>query len=150
MIVNTMILCLLLSYGVRCSRTPIVRRLVVAHNLPVEENRCDIRPPHQCVLCARSLPCHSLRTERSSSRNQQSAVYRYHNRLIMMNVLWSSRSLLGASRLTRSAVAYRSFASVGDKLPSVDLHLGFPPKKYNLAEYSKGKKIVLLGLPGAL
>ena len=73
----------------------------------------------------------------------------YHNYVVRMNVLWSSKSLLGASRLTR-AVAFRSFASVGDKLPSVDLHLGFPPKKYNLAEYAKGKKIVLLGLPGAL
>jgi hypothetical protein len=69
-----------------------------------------------------------------------------------MNVLWGTKSLLSpttAGRLSR-AVGLRSFASVGDKLPSVDLHLGFPPKKYNLAEYSKGKKIILLGLPGAL
>jgi hypothetical protein len=46
--------------------------------------------------------------------------------------------------------AMRSFASVGDQLPSVDLHLGFPPKFYNLADYAKGKKMILLGLPGAL
>ena len=39
--------------------------------------------------------------------------------------------------------------SVGDKLPSVDLHLGFPPKKHNLAEFARDKSIVLLGLPGA-
>jgi peroxiredoxin len=34
-------------------------------------------------------------------------------------------------------------------LPSVDLHNGFPPKKYNLAAYAKNKSILLLGLPGA-
>jgi putative lipase involved disintegration of autophagic bodies len=50
----------------------------------------------------------------------------------------------------RSSLSVRAFASVGEKLPSVDLHLGFPPKKYNLAEYTKGKKVILLGLPGAL
>ncbi|KAG7358885.1 AhpC/TSA family protein [Nitzschia inconspicua] len=49
----------------------------------------------------------------------------------------------------RSAVVARSFASVGDKLPSVELHLGFPPKKYNLAEFAKDKSILLVGLPGA-
>lgn len=42
----------------------------------------------------------------------------------------------------------RSFASVGDKLPSVDLHKGFPPEKINLAEFGKDKSIILLGLPG--
>lgn len=46
------------------------------------------------------------------------------------------------------AVAARSFASVGDKLPSVELHQGFPPKKYDLAAYAKDKSIILLGLPG--
>ena len=42
-----------------------------------------------------------------------------------------------------------TFASVGEKLPSVDLHLGFPPKKYNLAEFCKNKEVLLVGLPGA-
>lgn len=60
-----------------------------------------------------------------------------------------------ASRLARAAVAApprsflaRNFASVGDKLPSVDLHLGFPPKKHNLADFAKDKSILLVGLPG--
>ena len=43
----------------------------------------------------------------------------------------------------------RGFASVGDRLPSVELHLGFPPEKHNLADFAKDKAIVLVGLPGA-
>lgn len=43
----------------------------------------------------------------------------------------------------------RGFASVGDKLPSVEIHQGFPPKKYDLAEYTKDKDVVIVGLPGA-
>jgi len=37
----------------------------------------------------------------------------------------------------------------GDALPSVELDKGFPPEKVNIAEFSKGKKIVIVGLPGA-
>ncbi|KAL3916241.1 MAG: hypothetical protein SGILL_005267 [Bacillariaceae sp.] len=44
--------------------------------------------------------------------------------------------------------AFRGFASVGDKLPSVELHHGFPPKKHNLADFAKDKSILLMGLPG--
>lgn len=36
----------------------------------------------------------------------------------------------------------------GDKIPSVELHSGFPPKKVNMADYCKGNKVILLGLPG--
>ena len=42
----------------------------------------------------------------------------------------------------------RGFASVGDTLPSVELHAGFPPKKHNLYDFAKNKKVVLVGLPG--
>lgn len=45
--------------------------------------------------------------------------------------------------------AFRGMASVGDSLPSVELHQGFPPKKYNLADFAKDKSIILVGLPGA-
>jgi peroxiredoxin len=38
---------------------------------------------------------------------------------------------------------------VGDKLPSVELHLGFPPEKHNLADFAGDKSIILVGLPGA-
>ena len=37
----------------------------------------------------------------------------------------------------------------GDASPSVELHEGFPPEMVNLADYSKGKKMILVGLPGA-
>jgi 2-Cys peroxiredoxin 5 len=38
---------------------------------------------------------------------------------------------------------------VGDKIPSIELHHGFPPEKINAADYVKGKKVIILGLPGA-
>jgi peroxiredoxin len=38
---------------------------------------------------------------------------------------------------------------VGDKIPALPLHLGFPPKKLNMADYVKGRKVVIVGLPGA-
>lgn len=39
--------------------------------------------------------------------------------------------------------------AAGDSVPDVGLDLGFPPEKVNLKEYCKGKKVVLVGLPGA-
>jgi peroxiredoxin len=39
--------------------------------------------------------------------------------------------------------------TVGDKLPSINLHHGFPPTEVDLATRSAGKKIILVGLPGA-
>eukprot|EP00746_Dinoflagellata_sp_MGD_P162807 gnl/MRDRNA2_/MRDRNA2_90532_c0_seq1.p2 gnl/MRDRNA2_/MRDRNA2_90532_c0~~gnl/MRDRNA2_/MRDRNA2_90532_c0_seq1.p2 ORF type:complete len:128 (+),score=40.80 gnl/MRDRNA2_/MRDRNA2_90532_c0_seq1:101-484(+) len=38
---------------------------------------------------------------------------------------------------------------VGAKFPNVDLHLGFPPEKINMPERLKGKKVIVVGLPGA-
>lgn len=38
---------------------------------------------------------------------------------------------------------------VGDKIPSIEMHLNFPPKKINMADYVKGRKVVIVGLPGA-
>lgn len=40
-------------------------------------------------------------------------------------------------------------AALGSRLPSVELDFGFPPEKVNIAERSKGKRIFLVGLPGA-
>ena len=39
--------------------------------------------------------------------------------------------------------------NAGDAVPAVELYYDFPPTKINVAEYTKGKKIVLLGMPGA-
>jgi len=38
---------------------------------------------------------------------------------------------------------------VGDRIPAVNLHSGFPPKMVNVANYCKGRKVVIVGLPGA-
>lgn len=38
---------------------------------------------------------------------------------------------------------------VGDAIPNVSLDKGFPPEKVSLPEFCKGKKVVLVGLPGA-
>lgn len=42
--------------------------------------------------------------------------------------------------------------SVGDKLPSVEVHDGFPPAGGSIVDIAKlvaGKKVILVGLPGA-
>jgi len=69
-----------------------------------------------------------------------------------MPLLAIGRSLsrrIVASAAAPSASLLRGFASVGDQLPSVELHLGFPPEKHNLADFAKDKSILLVGLPGA-
>jgi peroxiredoxin len=38
---------------------------------------------------------------------------------------------------------------VGDTIPAVQLHKGFPPEMLDLGEFCKDKKVVLVGLPGA-
>jgi len=40
-------------------------------------------------------------------------------------------------------------AKVGDKIPAVNLHSGFPPKMVELADYVKGRNVIVVGLPGA-
>ena len=38
---------------------------------------------------------------------------------------------------------------IGDKIPDITLDLGFPPEPFPLGEKCAGKKIILVGLPGA-
>jgi len=38
---------------------------------------------------------------------------------------------------------------VGDAIPNIGLDDGFPPEKFMLGDYCKGKKVILVGLPGA-
>jgi len=55
-------------------------------------------------------------------------------------------------RIAKAALADPAVATnvkVGDAIPDVSLDKGFPPEKFNLKEFCKGKKIVLVGLPGA-
>jgi hypothetical protein len=51
--------------------------------------------------------------------------------------------------ITMAAVGAAPNVKVGDMIPDISLDSGFPPEKVNLREYAKGKKIVLMGLPGA-
>jgi len=49
-----------------------------------------------------------------------------------------------------SRLGVRSLSvAVGDAIPNVSLDQGFPPAKLPLVDYCRGKKVVLLGLPGA-
>lgn len=76
-----------------------------------------------------------------------------------MKFLSAALSLSGMS-LARGfvprAFGARSFQSstllniaVADSAPSVNLHSGFPPDMVDFADYSKGKNLILVGLPGA-
>jgi len=47
------------------------------------------------------------------------------------------------------AMASSKHVKVGDEIPDVNLDEGFPPKEFSIRAFSKGKKIVLVGLPGA-
>jgi len=40
-------------------------------------------------------------------------------------------------------------AAIDSKLPSVEIDFGFPPEKVNVADRVKGKKVIMVGLPGA-
>jgi hypothetical protein len=42
-----------------------------------------------------------------------------------------------------------SALAVGTAFPSVEIDYGFPPERVNLAERVKGKRVILVGLPGA-
>jgi peroxiredoxin len=43
-----------------------------------------------------------------------------------------------------------SSIKVGESIPDdVDLHFGFPPERINVKDRVAGKKVILLGLPGA-
>jgi len=58
--------------------------------------------------------------------------------------------LLKALFLGIACIARASAVKVGDDIPKdVDLHYGFPPEKLNLAQRVAGKKVILVGLPGA-
>jgi len=47
------------------------------------------------------------------------------------------------------SIAARGPLPIGSRVPSVELHCGFPPEKVNLAERTKGKRMIIVGLPGA-
>mmetsp|Transcript_17676 Transcript_17676/g.33329 ORF Transcript_17676/g.33329 Transcript_17676/m.33329 type:complete len:105 (+) Transcript_17676:65-379(+) len=38
---------------------------------------------------------------------------------------------------------------IGSRLPPVEIQCGFPPEAVNIAERTAGKRVILVGLPGA-
>lgn len=48
-----------------------------------------------------------------------------------------------------SAIPFVNSVKVGDKLPSAEVHSGFPPAKIDFREYTANKSVVIVGLPGA-
>ena len=58
-----------------------------------------------------------------------------------------ARALRRTSVLGKSS---RAFAALGDHAPDVGLDVSFPgPKEVNFAQRCKGRRVILLGLPGA-
>ena len=58
-----------------------------------------------------------------------------------------ARALRRTSVLGKSS---RAFAALGDQAPDVGLDVSFPgPKEVNFAQRCKGRRVILLGLPGA-
>lgn len=57
--------------------------------------------------------------------------------------LGAARSLLArSSSLKCTSSALRALIHVGDQIPNVELHKGFPPEKINLRDYCKGKNVL--------
>lgn len=61
----------------------------------------------------------------------------------------SALALLSTATASRFGPALAFAAKVGDKVPSVNVHSGFPPDMVNIADYVKGKNTIIVGLPGA-
>jgi hypothetical protein len=60
-----------------------------------------------------------------------------------------SKRLKTATALVATMATHAGAFSLGDKIPSVNMHLGFPPAMVNMAERTAGKKTILVGMPGA-
>lgn len=54
---------------------------------------------------------------------------------------------LDAQRLGQHTTAMS--AKVGEPLPSVEIYVGNPPRRVNIADRVKGKRVLVVGLPGA-
>jgi len=60
-----------------------------------------------------------------------------------------SRLAAGQRTLGRLPQARFMYGQPGHPIPNVALHKGFPPAMVKLNDFCKGKKVVLVGLPGA-
>eukprot|EP00403_Amphidinium_massartii_P026704 CAMPEP_0178400290 /NCGR_PEP_ID=MMETSP0689_2-20121128/15714_1 /TAXON_ID=160604 /ORGANISM="Amphidinium massartii, Strain CS-259" /LENGTH=123 /DNA_ID=CAMNT_0020021083 /DNA_START=69 /DNA_END=440 /DNA_ORIENTATION=- len=69
--------------------------------------------------------------------------------LLGASVAGTKKRSHGARKVTAFAVNEAQNVKVGDSIPAVSLDKGFPPEAFPLQEFCKGKKVVLVGLPGA-
>ena len=61
-----------------------------------------------------------------------------------------SRTVLALALASAAAGPFgKKTIKVGDTVPSVEIDLGFPPSKVDLAAHVAGKRVILMGLPGA-
>ena len=81
----------------------------------------------------------------SSQESQEIASASLLNKATAALLLHMARLLLSALLLATTAAI-----KVGDSVPQfLKLDLGFPPEKIELASRVAGKKVILVGLPGA-
>ena len=99
------------------------------------------------TLCVASTTSRSAAPDADKLRSARgsSAVSRTLN--------WTrARTMIARTALRRASLLgkSRAFASIGDKAPDVGLDVSFPgPKEVNFAQRCKGRRVILLGLPGA-
>jgi len=63
---------------------------------------------------------------------------------------FSTRSFLVGALSILTFATTTTAIEVGERIsPDIDLHYGFPPEEINVADRLKGKKVILVGLPGA-
>jgi len=61
----------------------------------------------------------------------------------------ATRSLAGGLGRAAFRTSAARMIALGDKVPAVEVDYLFPPEKVNMAERLKGKKTIIVGLPGA-
>jgi len=68
--------------------------------------------------------------------------------LFLSAVIASAGAFAPKASFQRSSIAHN--IAVGDSIPSVEMLQGFPdPKNIDVADHVKGKKTIIVGLPGA-
>ena len=58
-------------------------------------------------------------------------------------------SILFHTLITVATVSAFAAITPGSKIPFVELDKGFPPEKVNIAMHVAGKRVMVVGLPGA-
>jgi hypothetical protein len=115
-------------------------------------------PPNieRVVLLLASLPyvSQARRVQNSYESPGTDATESLASYLLALQPAVGSRSARSHMPLASENIARRYAAAgpsmlVGEALPKVELDVGFPPERVNLAERVKGKRVIVLGLPGA-